>query len=193
VPQGVGASDSIVDAAKLLGIDGELQKFADHMREVVVSRERETTTMATIEPYGTKAGKRYRVRYRTPGRGQTDKRGFKTKRDAERFAASVEVSKMRGEYVSPSSGRVTIGELGSAWLQRQRGHLKPPGYVVMKTAWRVRVRPRWGNVAIGDIRPTGVQHWLAELSRGTADVKPVEASVVKRALRLVGDHGRCDA
>ena len=31
--------------------------------------------MATIEPYETKAGKRYRVRYRTPGRGQTDKRG----------------------------------------------------------------------------------------------------------------------
>jgi hypothetical protein len=49
-----------------------------------------TISMATIEPYETKAGKRYRVRYRTPGRGQTDKRGFKTKREAEAFAATVE-------------------------------------------------------------------------------------------------------
>lgn len=68
--------------------------------------------MATIEPYETKAGKRYRVRYRTPGRGQTDKRGFKTKREAEAFAATVEVSKMRGEYVAPSHARMTVGELG---------------------------------------------------------------------------------
>ena len=70
--------------------------------------------MATIEPYETKAGKRYRVRYRTPGRGQTDKRGFKTKREAEAFAATVEVSKMRGEYVAPSHARMTVGELGHA-------------------------------------------------------------------------------
>ncbi|HMO12272.1 MAG TPA: Arm DNA-binding domain-containing protein, partial [Actinotalea sp.] len=50
--------------------------------------------MATIEPYSTAGGaKRYRVRYRTPDRRQTDRRGFRTKRDAEAFAATVEVSK----------------------------------------------------------------------------------------------------
>ena len=48
-------------------------------------RQEITVSMATIELYETKAGKRYRVRYRTPGRGQTDKRGFKTKREAEAF------------------------------------------------------------------------------------------------------------
>ena len=44
--------------------------------------------------------------YRTPERGQTDKRGFKTKRDAEAFAATIEVLKMRGEYVAPTHARV---------------------------------------------------------------------------------------
>ena len=49
--------------------------------------------MATIEKYESKGGATlYRVRYRTPDRRQTDKRGFRTKRDAERFAATVEVS-----------------------------------------------------------------------------------------------------
>ena len=38
--------------------------------------------MATIEPYDTKAGRRYMVRYRTPDHTPTKKRGFKTKRDA---------------------------------------------------------------------------------------------------------------
>src|SRR6476620_8653114 len=123
--------------------------------------------MATISKYQTSSGAtRYRVRYRTPENRQTDKRGFVSKRDAERFAATVEVAKMRGEYVAPSLGRVTVSELGPAWLHRQRGHLKPSSYRVAEIEWRVRVAPRWGQVALGDIRPTAIQRWLADLSRG---------------------------
>ena len=40
--------------------------------------------MATIEPYETSGGKRYQVRYRTPERTQTKKRGFRTKREVMR-------------------------------------------------------------------------------------------------------------
>jgi integrase len=79
--------------------------------------------MGSITPYETANGKRYRVRYRKPDRSQTDKRGFSTKRDAELFLASVEVSKARGEYVDTSAGRITIGELGAEWIQHT-GHLK---------------------------------------------------------------------
>ncbi|BBY35878.1 hypothetical protein MMAN_00120 [Mycobacterium mantenii] len=69
--------------------------------------------MATISRYQTSDGAtRYRVRYRTPDQRQTDKRGFATKKAAEAFAASVEVSKLRGEYVAPRDARVTLGELG---------------------------------------------------------------------------------
>ena len=39
----------------------------------------------SITPYETASGKRYRVRYRKPDKAQTDKRGFKTKREAELF------------------------------------------------------------------------------------------------------------
>jgi Phage integrase, N-terminal SAM-like domain len=87
---------------------------------------------------------------------------------------------MRGEYVAPSHARLTVGELGEAWLDRQRGHLKPSGYAPMETTWRLRVKPHWGNVALGDIRPTAVQQWISDLGRGTDDAKPVGASVVKR-------------
>ena len=75
--------------------------------------------MATVERYETKNGATlYMVRYRTPERGQTMKRGFRTKRDAELFAATVEVAKARGDYVAPALGRVTIGELAADWLAR---------------------------------------------------------------------------
>ena len=92
----------------------------------------------------------------------------------------MEVSKLKGEYVSPSDARITLDQLGPAWLERKRGHLKPSGYAVMETTWRLRVKPRWGNVALGDIRPTAVQQWITDLGRGTEEVKPVGAAVVKR-------------
>jgi integrase len=137
--------------------------------------------MAQVVAYQTKAGKRYRVRYRTPDNRQTDKRGFRTKREAQRFANTVEVAKLKGEYVNPADARRTTDALGQAWLDRQKGHLKPSGYAVMETTWRVRVKPRWGHVALGDIKPTAVQAWIGELGQGTEDTKAVGASAVKRA------------
>jgi integrase len=142
--------------------------------------------MATIDKYQTSRFEtRYRVRYRTPDHKQTTKRGFRTKRDAEAFAATIEVSKLRGEYVAPSKARITIAELGPAWMSRQRGHLKPAAYNSMDIAWRIRVQPRWGNVPIGDIRPTAVQQWIADLSRGASGAKASGASVIIHAHRVL--------
>jgi integrase len=121
--------------------------------------------MASIDKYETSSGEtRYRVRYRTPEGRQTDKRGFDTKRDAEAFRATIEVAKLKGEYVSPKMGRVTVGDLGPAWLQRQRGILKPSTHLYYDGLWTVHVAPRWGNVPIGKIRLSGVQAWVSELS-----------------------------
>jgi Arm DNA-binding domain len=84
--------------------------------------------MATIEKYQISSGAmRYRVRYRTPDNRQTDKRGFKTKRDAEAWANQLEVDKRRGAYVAPAAGRVKLGDYAREWLdskhklKRRRG------------------------------------------------------------------------
>ncbi|MGK7221518.1 tyrosine-type recombinase/integrase [Kocuria flava] len=131
--------------------------------------------MATIESYETAAGRRYMVRYRTPDRRQTKKRGFRTKRDAERFAASVEVSKNRGEWIDPADARATVGELAPAWLEGKRGGLKPSSYRPLEASWRNYVEPRWSTVTVSDIRPTEVQLWVSELSTGKS------ATTVQRA------------
>lgn len=140
--------------------------------------------MATIEKYETASGTtRYRVRYRTPDRRQTDKRGFKTKRDAEQWAAQNEVDKLRGQYVAPALGKITVGELGPAWLARQKGHMKPSGFRSYESAWRVHVEPQWGGVRVADVFHTDVQAWVSELAgqRGPVVVQTVY-SVLARIL-----------
>ena len=72
--------------------------------------------MGSIEPYETAGGRRYRVLYRRPDRRQTQKRGFTTKRDAQLYLASIEVSKHRGAYIDPGKSRVTISEWVATWL-----------------------------------------------------------------------------
>ena len=63
--------------------------------------------MGSVTAYTTNVGKRYRVRYRTPDRRETDKRGFRTKSGAEHFLATVEVSMGRGEWVDPTLSRTS--------------------------------------------------------------------------------------
>jgi hypothetical protein len=137
--------------------------------------------VATIEAYETSSGRRYQVRYRTPDRTQTKKRGFKTKREAEQFAASVEVQKYRGEYVSHQAGQATIGELGPLWLRRQSAHLKPSSLKALEVGWRVHVEPRWGNVRVSDISRTLIQDWVVALGAVRS------ATTVKRAYGVLVD------
>jgi hypothetical protein len=121
--------------------------------------------MATIEPYETKAGKRYRVRYRTPGRGQTDKRGFKTKKAAEAFANTVEVRKLTGEYISETAGRATVGDLAPAWLLRKETTTAPSNYRMTESAWRVHVAPKWARWQVADVDVIEVETWIAQMVR----------------------------
>lgn len=136
--------------------------------------------LATVEPYATAAGKRYRVRYRKPDHSQTTKRGFKTKKEAELFLASVELGKAAGTYIDPSSARINVGTLGLGWLASQT-HLKPSSVAVVESAWRLHVEPAWGRVAVGDVRHSDVQEWIARLSSGVeGKSKPKSPALVHR-------------
>lgn len=150
--------------------------------------------MGTIESYETSGGKRYRVHYRTPDRKQTDKRGFRTKREADLFLATVEVTKATGEYIEPSRSRTTVLELGVDWLEAKRSRLKPSSYRAIDDAWRVYVAPRWGGMQVSAITHGDVRTWVSQLSAGTAKTnrrdhirtkgqgaRPKSATVVIRA------------
>ncbi|MET8795364.1 site-specific integrase [Nocardia sp. NPDC004568] len=125
--------------------------------------------MATIEPYETKSGRRYLVRYRMPSGKQTKKRGFRRKLDAERFMSTVEVSKLTGDYVQPSLGRITVAELAPKWLQRKEIDVAKSNYRTLESAWRIHVQPRWGDVAVADIELDAVETWIADMGRPVLD------------------------
>lgn len=153
--------------------------------------------LGSVSSYQTTAGKRYRARYRKPDHSQSDKRGFKTKKEAELYLASVEISKARGEFIDASDGRVTIASLGAVWLSQQT-HLKPSSLRVVEVAWRLHVEPHWGSVAIARVRHSDIQDWVSRLTvqRGATTVLRaygVLASILDNAVndrRLLTNPGR---
>ena len=121
------------------------------------------------------SGRRYVVRYRTPQHTQTKKRGFKTKRDAEAFAATVEVEKMTGAYVKPSLGRITVGELAPDWLALKESYVAPSNYRTLESAWRIHVQPVWGSVRIADVGIDAVEQWIATMKKKSGATTVIRA------------------
>jgi len=119
--------------------------------------------MGSITPYETGGGRRYRVRYRLPDHSQTDKRGFRTKREAELFLASVEVSQARGDFVSVARSRISVAEWAEQWLATQV-QLKPSTRNGYESIVRSAIIPRWGSTSLSGLSHAGIQKWLAEVS-----------------------------
>ncbi len=119
--------------------------------------------MGTVVAYETAKGKRYRVRYRTPENRQTDKRGFRTKRDAEDFLATVEVAKMRGEWVDPSRSRVRLDVWAEDWFESQV-QIKPTTRSNYRYTLDRHIKPRWGARRLDEVKHSAIQQWVNELS-----------------------------
>lgn len=136
--------------------------------------------MANVTKYSTKGGVRYRVRYRKPDGSQTDKRGFRRRIDAERWAAEhVTMAKAQGAFVDPQAGRITVGTLSEAWLVAKRISSKASHYRVLADAYRTWVEPTWGSVPVSEVTRESVQQWIAEITGKRS------ASVVLRAYGIL--------
>ncbi|MEA5155753.1 site-specific integrase [Raineyella sp.] len=132
--------------------------------------------MGFTRPYETSAGKRlWEARYRRPDGRTARKASFRTKREAEAFLATVEVSKLQGAYIAPSDAQITIGALGADWLVAHEAAVKPSAFYSDASAWRVHVEPKWGKRKVGSIRHTEIAAWVAELAAARS------ATTVKRA------------
>lgn len=146
-----------------------------------------TNAMGSIHRYENAKGETfYRIAYRRPDNKQTNERGFKRKRDAEKRLAEVEVSKHRGEYIAPADGRALIADLGKEWLESKKGVLKPTSYAPLEASWRNYVKKKWGARTIASIRHSEVQSWVSGIDKSPTVViraYGILASILDAAVR----------
>ncbi len=131
--------------------------------------------------------------YRKPDHIQTQKRGFRTKRDAELFLAKVEIDKSRGAYVDPAKARVLLGEWLDVWMAsrsdwRETSRERARGIVVR------HIKPELGGYPLASLNHQLVQNWAGALSKtqGPASVRKI-VNVLSGALQMAVKDGRLPA
>lgn len=116
------------------------------------------------------------------GRGPDGKersRYFSTRIDAERYLTGKESSKLRGEWVDPALGQISLEEWASRWLETARPALKPKTVRSYESLLASRVVPTLGTYRIAGIAPSDVQAWVNDMmSEGLSASRIRQAHVV---------------
>ena len=113
------------------------------------------------------------ARYRGPD-GRERSRSFARKVDAERFLVQIQADLMRGAYVDPKAGRVTVETYGQAWAETQAWRAQSRQR--MESLLRLQVYPVLGSRPLGSLRSSEVQGWVSGLAAAGYAPKTVEAA-----------------
>lgn len=127
--------------------------------------------MASVHKREGATGVAWQVKYRTPEGGARSKT-FKLKRDADRFARTVETSKDVGGFVDPRRAEVTVGAWADQWLAGKT-NLAASTRARYTDVIEARIKPRWGDTRLAAVRHEDVQAWLAGIDRAPATVRKV--------------------
>ena len=146
--------------------------------------------MASVRKYKAKSAKRgylWRVQYRSAdGRSRT-KQGFPTRDAAQAWAEKNATEVRTGDWLDPSSGKVTVSELREAW-EAAMTHLKPKTRHEALAMWRRSVEPEWGRRQVATIRPSEVQAWVSTMEQGPSYVRQAHAVLAQVLDVAVGDR-----
>lgn len=138
--------------------------------------------MATVEQYQTSAGvRRYMVRYRTPDKTQTKKRGFLTKAAARDFASTVEVRKLEGSYIAPAAGKITFAVYAESWLEG-KVNLAASTRARYRSALDVHLLPSFGSRPLVDLTREDVRDWITRSSKVSAPATVHKSHMILRQI-----------
>ena len=115
----------------------------------------------SIEMYTTKEGeRRYLVRLRA-ATGKVYNRSFRTKREAETFAAREKADRSRGAWVDPRQTTISVKQYADRWMCRP--DLRPRTRELYEGLLRLHIYPMLGRVELGKLSPSAVRQWRAAL------------------------------
>lgn len=124
-------------------------------------------------------GNRWEVRFRDD-QGTQRAKIFDKRVDADRFATSIEHSKLSGTYVDPAAGRRLFGDYARGWQAAQV--TRPTTAAQVASHLRNHVLPTFEHRPLASVRASEVQAWV----KGRSDVlAPATVEVVYRYLAAI--------
>lgn len=126
-------------------------------------------------------GQRWQVRYRDPN-GKQKKENFARKPDADRRADALGGDLVRGVYLDPKAGRITLRRYADEqWLPAQV-HLRPSSSKLYRSHLNKHIYPVVGDRQIAGVSKADLKAFVSSLSKGLAPITVVTIFSVLRAL-----------
>lgn len=127
------------------------------------------------------------VRYRTPDRKTTKKRGFTNKRDAQDWLAKNTVDMNTGVWRPAAVGRVTVNEVAKTWFVAKQST------VAVKTAAgyedsliHIEKVGTLGNTRLSALTSESIEQWLQAMSQHqTRAGKPLSAKTIRNSFAVL--------
>ena len=111
-------------------------------------------------------------------RKQIKKRGFRTKREADRALTEAENAVNQGTYIQPS--KLSYGQYITDWMNNRKHNLSNQTFMMMQGNINKHILPSLGDELLAEIRANTIAHFITELrGKGLAD------STVKRIFSIV--------
>ncbi len=105
---------------------------------------------------------RWQARYRGPDGRERSKR-FDRKVDAENWLTTNGADLVRGTWVDPDAGRVSLKDYSEQWLEG-RNDIRPTTKAKYKSLLALHINPTLGKTSIGKLSPATVRRWLSTLN-----------------------------
>lgn len=113
-----------------------------------------------------KHGKTFRIRDLVNGQKLTLRSGYENKTIAKNAMAELRADQLRGRALRPRGGRTLLSEFVAVWQPAWEASLKPSSSKSEPARVANHIVPLLGHLALEDIEPLVVQHWVARLLKG---------------------------
>lgn len=103
------------------------------------------------------------------GLGPTDRltETHESKTVVEKWAKGLEADRIRGTFIDPRLGQITVGEIWELYGDGRR--LERASRKRDASHWRNHVGPRWAKTPVGRIRKPDVTSWVVHMERAAED------------------------
>ena len=104
----------------------------------------------------------WQARYTGPdGLTRTAPNSFQTKRGAEQWLVETEAEMLRGQWLDPSAGAISVRDYARRWVAERT--LKPRTREEYERHLRLHIGPYLGTIAVKDVTPQHIRTWRASI------------------------------
>lgn len=138
-----------------------------------------------------RASGRWQARYPGPdGLVRFAPNTFASKRAAEQWLTVTEATMLRGDWIDPLLGKVTVQQYGEKWIKERK--VSPRTREEYERTFRLHIVPFLGSKPVGEMSTELVRWWRAALlDEGRTDIRVAKAYKLLRSIMYTAvDDGR---